>query len=122
MCIRDSTPARSNGRWPATGWRKARPKVADPPSPSPSPTVTDGRPAAGQQRAEPPPGAGLVPAYEQLRAAALSGQGGVFTHGLAVLARGGVAAWTRVLLEHTPVAERPGRRPAGPFGHGCVFE
>jgi hypothetical protein len=38
----------------------------------------------------------------------------VFTHGLAVLARGGVAAWTRVLLEHTPVAERPGRRPAEP--------
>ena len=38
----------------------------------------------------------------------------MFTHGLAVLARGGVAAWTRVLLEHTPVAERPGRRPAEP--------
>lgn len=41
----------------------------------------------------------------------------MFTHGLAVLARGGVAAWAGVLLEHTPVAERPGRRlgvPPGP--------
>ena len=41
----------------------------------------------------------------------------MFTHGRAVLARGGVAAWAGVLLEHTPVAERPGRRlgvPAGP--------
>jgi hypothetical protein len=67
--------------------------------------------------------AGLVPADEQLRTGALSGQVGVVTHGLAVLVRGGVAAWAGVLLEHAPLAERPGRRlgvPAGPAADSPV--